>query len=164
MPSCASCRDPLVTGDRHIICARCLGHDHAEAALTRGGCPECDSLGLAELRARFASFTATEPTSALPFPLFEPRNKKRRSQRLPEPVECDDATPGQSPRASPPLSVSPPPVQFTQADQHPSGGAVGLVSFGASGDDEEKDDSISIDAASDDWPGSTLDPRAIYAG
>ena len=78
--SCGSCRAPLEVGDRHVICALCLGLEHAELALANGGCDLCEDMPLSTLRARLQAFNkASAP------PLSSPRKKKRRSQRPPEP-------------------------------------------------------------------------------
>lgn len=124
--TCASCRGPLVAKDRHILCSSCLGRHHAEAPLTKGDYPKCDFLDLTSLRQRLAAFD-DEP--ALPPLLLEPRKKKRRSQREPEPAVDREPMPVKSPRAFPSPESSSSPVLFTQADQRPSSCAAGLLSF-----------------------------------
>ncbi|CAM4657092.1 unnamed protein product [Leuciscus chuanchicus] len=78
---CGSCRADLSDGDRHIMCVSCLGHTHADHALSLGGCPECEAMSMATLRARLSSFSV-DP--APPLLSSGPRRKKRRSQRTPE--------------------------------------------------------------------------------
>lgn len=140
---CLSCRMPLHASDGHHECASCLGHGHAEAALTKCGC----------------SFYFRERHRPLrpPFPAPLELRKKRRGQRMPEHLESSEPTPVVSPRASlSPERVSLP-VLFTKTDQRPSIEAAGLVSFG--GSEEENDDSLSLAASeSEEWRGSLTDP------
>ncbi|XDV15098.1 hypothetical protein PO909_015238 [Leuciscus waleckii] len=97
-----SCRADLNDGDRHILCVSCLGHTHADHALSLGGCPECEAMSMATLRARLASFSV-DP--APPLLSSGPRRKKRRSQRTPEASAVSACMPDLSPCAS--LSASP---------------------------------------------------------
>ena len=90
-----------------MICALCLGQEHAELALASGGCESCEALPMSTLRARLEAFN---PEAVTP-PFVGPRKKKRRSQRQPEPVATATRSPENLPRAS--LSPSPPP--FTDA-------------------------------------------------
>lgn len=141
--SCASCRGPLFGGDRHILCTVCLGRDHADAALSKGGCPECGKMALSTLRARLASFNEDSVLAALPHLLLGPCRKKCHGQRRPEHVS--EPMPDLSPCAS--LSEPPSPVMFTQDDQHPSQLAAGPVSFRGLEADEDDDDSFSLTAS-----------------
>ncbi|XDV32186.1 hypothetical protein PO909_003064 [Leuciscus waleckii] len=64
--TCASCRGPLFGGDRHILCVpvtSCLGRYHVEAALAKGGYPECDEMDLPTLWARVAGLAFDDPAS-----------------------------------------------------------------------------------------------------
>ncbi|XP_052005141.1 uncharacterized protein LOC127659388 [Xyrauchen texanus] len=101
--TCGSCRTPLSAGDRHIICALCLGLGHAELAFADGGCDLCEELPMSTLRARLEALR----TEAAAPPSVSPRRKKRRSQRLPEPGLEATVSPEPLPRAS--RSPSPPP-------------------------------------------------------
>lgn len=98
--TCALCRGPLCRGDRHIICASCLGREHAEAALAKGGCPEFDEEALSTLRARLAFFTDDPTPSDSVFPALVPSKKKRPAPRMPEHTAVSEPTLGQSPHAS----------------------------------------------------------------
>ncbi|XDV36199.1 hypothetical protein PO909_006027 [Leuciscus waleckii] len=51
---CGSCRAPFSDSDRHVICALCLGLDHAALALTSGGCELSEEMPMSTLRARLA--------------------------------------------------------------------------------------------------------------
>ena len=153
MSVCESCGVSLHVSDRHTLCAVCLGPEHTEAALTKGGCPHCDSMTMAVLRSRLALATSEGEPASLPSSApHEPRRKKRRDQRIPESGEVEELTPGLSPRASP---ASQSPVLFARSDQRPSLEAAGLVSFGGSADE---DDAVSVAASeSEEWSGS-VDP------
>ncbi|KAG1925027.1 hypothetical protein F2P79_025808 [Pimephales promelas] len=147
--SCGSCRSPLEDGDRHPICALCLGVEHAELALANGGCDHCEDLPLSTLRARLQAVkTAPAP------PLTSPRKKKRRSQRPPEPPAdpCGPPPPPTDRSPSPPL----PDLQL------PPSGAV------ASDDTADEKDSCSLHASdSEDWSSigsSTRESAGTRAG
>jgi LSD1 subclass zinc finger protein len=148
--ACGSCRAPLEDGDRHVICALCLGLEHAELALADGGCDLCENLPLSSLRARLLAVkTAPAP------PLSSPRKKKRRAQRPPEPPAepCGPPPP-------PPASRSPSPPQ-PDIQLPPSGRSV------ASDDAAEEKDSCSLLASdSEEWSslGSTRESAGIRAG
>ena len=125
---CEYCGFPLlVFTDTHSVC--CLS-EHAESALTIGGCFLCDGMPVSTLRSRLAlassvSYPAHLPSSAP----REPRRKKRRMRR-PERGEFSGCTLGFSPRASPTLFS----VLFSQSDQRPLSEAAGFVSFDGSAD------------------------------
>ncbi|XDV17320.1 hypothetical protein PO909_023200 [Leuciscus waleckii] len=74
---------PRIGGDRHILCASCLGRDHAEAVLAKDGCPECDEMDLPTLRARLADFADDDPASRSLF-LCLSRAKLRCTQKMSE--------------------------------------------------------------------------------
>ena len=146
---CESCGVSLHASDGHTQCAACLGPEHAEAALMKGGCQFCDGMPVSVLRSRLSS-TVTDSAHLPSSAPHEPRRKKRRDQRRPERGEFSECTPGLSPRASPTPSS---PVLFSRSEQRPSSEAAGLVSFGASPDDV--DDALSMAASeSEDWSGS----------
>ncbi|CAM4673876.1 unnamed protein product [Leuciscus chuanchicus] len=136
---------------KHTQCAACLGPEHAESALTKGGCLFCDGMPVSTLRSRLALASSVSDPAHLPSSApREPRRKKRREQRRPECSEFSECTPGLSPRASPTPSS---PVLFSRSDQRPSSDAAGLVSFGGSA--EGMDDAVSVAASeSEDWSGS----------
>ena len=146
---CESCGVPLHVSDRHTQCASCLGPEHAESALTKGGCLLCDGMPVSTLRSRLVHASSVSDSAHLPSSApREPRRKKRRDQRLPERGEFSECTPGLSPRASPTPSS---PVLFSQSDQRPSSEAAGLVSFGGSADD--MDDAVSVAASESELRG-----------
>ncbi|CAM4613292.1 unnamed protein product [Leuciscus chuanchicus] len=130
-------------GDLYVLCTSCLGKDYADHALADGSCQECESLPLSTLRAQQALFRVN---SASPMPSVEPRRKKRRSQRPPEPSVKEN-----SPAASPRASFSESPVSFLDG-QRPA--AVETIER-----DVMEDDSCSLLASgSEEWSGSIPDP------
>jgi hypothetical protein len=133
-----------------VICALCLGLEHAELALADGGCDFCESLPLSSLRARLlAARSAPAPPST------SPRKKKRRSQRPPEPSaeQCGPPPP-------PPASRSPsPPLPDIQLP--PSGRSVDSVDAAV-----EKDSCSLLASDSEEWSslGSTRESTRTRAG
>lgn len=141
---CGSCRASFSDGDRHILCISCLGRNHADHALSKGGCPECDDMSMATLRAHLASFDMD------PVPLLlssGPRCKKRHSQRRLEDIPESARMPANSPCAS--LSVSPSSIT---AGQPPA------VHRESDGDNAEEDSCSLLASESEVWSGSNLDP------
>ncbi|XDV20624.1 hypothetical protein PO909_025924 [Leuciscus waleckii] len=133
----------LSDGDSHVLCASCLGKDHADHVLADGGCQECESLPLSTLRAQQALFIVK---SASPIPSVGPRRKKRHSQRPPEPSVKEN-----SPAASLRASFSESLISFLDG-QRPA--AVEMMER-----DVMEDDSCSLLASgSEEWSGSIPDP------
>ena len=150
--TCGSCRSTLSDRDRHLICALCLGRDHAAVALSTGGCTFCEELPMSTLRARLALFTEPAPT------VVGPRKKKRRSQRPPEPETRARASPEPLPRAS--LSPSPPPLP----DAQPTALALDAVASGDEADDNALLDTCSLMASdSEGWSGSVRSASSTRA-
>ncbi|CAM4622664.1 unnamed protein product [Leuciscus chuanchicus] len=137
---------PLSDRDRHVICALCLGPDHAALALSSGGCELCEELPMSTLRARLALFDAP---AVSPSASTGPRKKKRRSQRPPEPAAAAEGSPEPLPRAS--LSPSPPPFPDAQRPAY----ARTAVASGDEADHAAISDSCSLLASdSEEWSGS----------
>ena len=150
--TCGSCRSPLSDRDRHLLCALCLGRDHAAVAFSSGGCEFCEELQMSTLRARLALFTDTAPAVA------GPRKKKRRSQRPPEPETRAKASPEPLPRAS--LSPSPPPLP----DAQPTALALDAVDTADEADDNDRLDTCSLMASdSEVWSGSARSASSTRA-
>ncbi|CAM4629912.1 unnamed protein product [Leuciscus chuanchicus] len=132
------------SGTSHILCVSCLGQTHADHALSLGGCPECEVMSMATLRARLASFSV-DP--APPLLSSGPRRKKRRSQRTPEASATSACMPDLSPCAS--LSASPTSIT---AGQPPA------VDIESGGDDAEGDSCSILASDCEGWSGSIPDP------
>ncbi|CAM4549737.1 unnamed protein product [Leuciscus chuanchicus] len=76
---CAPCGCHLHKSDGHTECPRCLGLAHAEAALSAGSCPLCESMSISMLRTRLALFKEDGDTAphVLPFPApYSDRGKR----------------------------------------------------------------------------------------
>ncbi len=52
------CPRLLTGGDTHQLCVRCLGAQHARAALEGAACVDCEALPIRVLRSRLAVFDA----------------------------------------------------------------------------------------------------------
>ncbi len=61
--------------DTHQLCVRCLGAQHARAALSRAACVDCEALPIRVLRSRLAVFDAARLARPA---VRDPRPPRRR--------------------------------------------------------------------------------------
>ncbi len=61
------CPHYLTGGDTHVLCAACLGEEHAQSVLEGAGCEHCDVLSLRTIPSHLAFFHKEDAQARVPW-------------------------------------------------------------------------------------------------